>query len=182
MKNEYEIDIRWRAFPLHPETPDQGITLEELFAGRFIDVDAMMDRLKKTAADLGLPFGDRKKTFNSRLAQELGLWAEAEGKGDLFHLLAFEAYFVHGRNLAARDVLLDLAAQAGLSQEEAGAVLDQRRFREAVDRDWDRSRERRISGVPAFLMGSEILVGAQPYKVLAAMAERNGAVRKTALK
>ena len=31
----------------------------------------MMRNLRQTAADLGLPFGERKKTYNSRLAQEL---------------------------------------------------------------------------------------------------------------
>lgn len=52
--------------------------------------------LKATAAKLGLPFGDRTATCNSRRAQELGKWAEAENRGEPFHRLAFEAYFVKG--------------------------------------------------------------------------------------
>ena len=74
--------------------------LEQLFANSHIDIELMMRHLKKTAADLGLPFGKREKTYNSRLAQELGLWAESKNKGDEFHAAAFRAYFVDGKNIA----------------------------------------------------------------------------------
>ena len=67
--------------------------LEKLFANYPVDTDEMMRHLTKTAAALGLPFGEREKTYNSRLAQELGLWAESKDKGDVFHTAAFRAYF-----------------------------------------------------------------------------------------
>ena len=38
--------MRWIHFPLHPETPQEGITLKELFAGRDYDPDAMYRRMK----------------------------------------------------------------------------------------------------------------------------------------
>jgi hypothetical protein len=37
----------------------------------------MMASLKRAADKEGLPLGERKKTYNSRLAQELGKWAES---------------------------------------------------------------------------------------------------------
>ena len=102
LKEEYDIAHRWRAFPLHPDTPEEGLTLERLFADYPVDIEKMMHQLKKTAAGLGLPFGNREKTYNSRLAQELGLWAETMNKGEEFHLAAFKAYFVDGKNIARR--------------------------------------------------------------------------------
>ena len=51
LKSRYEVVIRWRAFPLHPETPEEGLTLEELFAGRDISVPAVLRRLRKVAGD-----------------------------------------------------------------------------------------------------------------------------------
>jgi len=42
----------------------------------------MMVRLKNAADAEGLPWGTRKMTYNSRLAQELGKWAEEKGRGD----------------------------------------------------------------------------------------------------
>ena len=68
-------------FPLHPETPAEGISIEELFAGRDIDVDAMYRRMKSLMDAEGLPYGRRSHTYNSRLAQELGSWAETRPDG-----------------------------------------------------------------------------------------------------
>jgi hypothetical protein len=46
-----------------------------------------MERLKAVAADLGLPWGVRTRTYNNRRAQELGKWADSLEKGDAFHLI-----------------------------------------------------------------------------------------------
>ena len=166
LKSRFEVEVRWRAFPLHPETPEEGITLEELFAGRDISVPAVLRRLRKVAGELGLPWGDRVKTFNSRRAQELGKWVEEMEKGDEFHDAVFRAYFLEGRNIAKREVLIDLAGSVGLAEEEADDVLKSRRFRAAVDEDWRLSREWGVTAVPTFLLNGERLVGAQPDGVL----------------
>ena len=133
LKREYEIAIRWRAFPLHPDTPEDGLLLEQLFADYPVDVKKMMSKLRKKAEDLGLPFGEREKTYNSRLSQELGLWAESKNKGDAFHHAVFRAYFEDGKNIAKVPVLLDLTESAGLPREEAASVLATRAFKAAVD-------------------------------------------------
>jgi len=105
-------------------------------------------------------------TFNSRLAQELGKWAEEQGRGDEFHLAAFRAYFVDGLNLAQVPVLTGIARSIGLDPDEAQAALEARAFREAVDRDWARSRASGVTAVPSFVAGGRIVVGAQPFEVL----------------
>jgi len=135
----------------------------------------MMQKLKTTADKLGLELGDRKKTYNSRLAQELGLWAETKGKGHAFHLAAFRAYFAAGKNIADKDVLLDLAESVGMPEAEAREVIDRRTFSDAVDQDWELSREKGVTAVPTFFMGLDRLVGAQPYEVLDKMVARHTA-------
>ena len=85
-----------------------------------MDIPLAMARLKKVAGELGLPWGERKKTYNSRLAQELGKWAEGKGKGDEYHDAVFRAYFVDGKNIAKTDVLMGLAKAVGLHEHEAG--------------------------------------------------------------
>ncbi len=92
----------------------------------------MLDHLKQIAAELDLPFGERSRTYNSRLAQELGLWAEDQGKGDAFHAAAFRAYFAEGKNLALRPVLHELAQAVGLPTNEAETVLKTRSYAHAV--------------------------------------------------
>jgi len=169
LKKDFGVKVRWTAFPLHPETPQEGLRLEDLFAGRPVDVPAMLARLKKAAAAEGLPFGDRKRTFNSRLAQELAKWAEEGGQGDAFHDAVFRAYFVDGKNIARVSVLVALAEGLGLSGTEAEQVLTTRAFREAVDQDWLRSRQLGVTAVPTFRCNRQSVVGAQPYEVLAGL-------------
>ncbi len=138
----------------------------------------MLDRLRRTAEDLGLPFGDRTMTCNSRRAQELGKWAEEKGKGDAFHHAAFHAYFAEGKNIAKMDVLTDLAEAAGLSGQEARRVLEEGRYRAAVDADWNRSRELGVTAVPTFILDGRRLVGAQSYEALVKLLEDNQAARR----
>ena len=152
--------------------------LDQLFAKSPVDIEQMMRYLRKTAAELGLPFGERKKTYNSRLSQELGLWAESKNKGDVFHKAAFKAYFVDGKNIAKIPVLVDLASSVGLPSQEAAAVLATRAFKAAVDADWNLSREKAITAVPTFVMNQDKLVGAQPYEMLVKLMEANGVKKR----
>jgi predicted DsbA family dithiol-disulfide isomerase len=176
LEKEYGILVKWRAFPLHPDTPEQGLPLAELFArkGIFSDVNKVVAQLQATAAKFDLPMGDRKMTYNSRLAQEVGLWAEKKGKGHAFHMAAFKAYFVAGDNLARQEVLLGLIRSVGLDPEQGKRVMDQRTFKDAVDADWELARAKKITAVPTFMMGLDRLVGAQPHGVLEKMVVKYG--------
>jgi len=129
----------------------------------------MLAHMKTVAGAEGLPFGDRKMTFNSRLAQELAKWAEAQGQGDAFHDAVFRAYFSDGHNIAQIAVLIELVEGMGLSGAEAEQVLKTRAFRGAVDRDWLRSRQLGVTAVPTFRCNRQSVVGAQPYAVLAGL-------------
>ncbi len=163
---------------MHPETPKEGRSLANLFAGQPVDIEAMLVRLRDAARAEGLAFGDRKMTYNSRLAQELGKWAEAKGRGEAFHKAVFAAYFAEGQNLALQEVLAKAAVAAGLQAEEAVEVINSRRFKEAVDKDWMRSRQLGVTAVPTFMIDDARLVGAQPYEVLEKFVDEAGAGRR----
>ena len=45
-------------------------------------------------------------------------------------------------------------------------MIRDRLFQEAVDSDWDRSRQFGIQAVPTFILDRNGLVGAQPYEKL----------------
>ncbi len=129
-------------------------------------------------AEEGLPYGKRTHTYNSRLAQELAAWADTQPGGAGIHDELFKAYFVDGQNLASLDVLLKVAEQAGLSREAAAEVLTARRFQEAVDADWELSRQYGITGVPTFVADGRGVSGAQPYEVLERLVVAAGATAK----
>lgn len=166
LRRECQIDIRITHFPLHPNTPEEGLTLEELFAGRNVNVSASQERMAKRMLQEGLAYGDRTMTYNSRLAQELATWAESRRDNREIHNALFQAYFVRGINLARVDELVRIAGQVGLSKEEAKEVLENRRFHNAVNVDWQRSHALGVTGVPTFIVENQRVAGAQPYEVL----------------
>ena len=166
-------------FPLHPETPAEGISIEALFAGRDIDIDAMYQRMKALMDAEGLPYGQRSHTYNSRLAQELGTWADTQPGGEAIHDALYTAYFVDGRNIGDVDVLVAIAVSVGLPGDAARDVLEDRSFQSAVDADWAKSRQYGITGVPTFVAGGYGVVGAQPYEALEDLLNR--ATRQDAL-
>jgi predicted DsbA family dithiol-disulfide isomerase len=142
------------------------MSLQDLFKGRGIDLPSSMGRLKQVAAELGLPWGRRTRTYNSRRAQELGKWAVALGRGDEFHLAVFQAYFAAGRNIADVAVLQAIAGTIGLDVRMAAQALAEQTFQAAVDRDWEYSRTCGITAVPTFMVAGRQVVGAQPYQAL----------------
>ena len=178
LQSGFDIEIAYRQFPLHPETPEEGLTLEELFAGRNIDIPAAKLRMANLMAEEGLPYGERTMTYNSRLAQELAKWAETQVGGQQIHDALFRAYFVDNVNLAKIDNLIAIAQRVCLSAAEARGVLVERQSRESVDADWRRSRELGVTSVPTFVIGSQGLVGAQPYEQMEAFVTSAGAQRR----
>jgi len=137
----------------------------------------MKSRLKTAAKDFGVDIGDRQKTYNSRLAQELGKWAESKSKGDEFHLAAFKAFFIDGRNIAKIPILTDIAKSVNLSEKEAQTVLEKRSFSQAVSSDWERAVEMGIRSIPTFLFNGQSLTGAQKYETLERLMMTNNVLK-----
>ena len=165
-------------FPLHPETPQEGRSLEDLFAGRGVDLDGMYTRMKGLMDEEDLPYSHRTHTYNSRLAQELGKWADTQPGGEAIHDALYRAYFVDGVNVGDVEALLKVAAAVGLDVEAAREVLESRSFSDAVDEDWAKSRQYGVTGVPTFVAGRQGVGGAQPYEALEQLLEQAGVERK----
>ena len=132
----------------------------------------------RVAQEEGLPFGHRDKTYNSRLAQELGKWAESKGEGKAYHHAVFRAYFAEGRNIGKHSELVALADSLSLPAEEARKVLEQRSFKNLVDADWQRCYSMGVHAVPTFLVGGQVLVGAVPYETLEKLLIDNGVPKR----
>lgn len=152
------------------------MTFEQLFAGRptsSMEIQGTMQRMRRTAQGLGLPFEEHDRLYNTRLAQELGLWAESRGLGEPFHNAVFRAYFANGKNIGEIPVLAELATSVGLPADEAEQILIRRLFKAAVDEDWAVSRALRVTAVPTFIINQSRLVGAQSYETLQGLMEEN---------
>jgi predicted DsbA family dithiol-disulfide isomerase len=174
LRKEHGVRVKWVHFPLHPDTPQAGRSLEDLFAGRGYDVPKMQAQMRARMQAEGLPYGNRSMTYNSRLAQELGAWADGQPGGEAIHDALFRAYFVDARNIGDPEVLVEIAASVGLPAAQAREVLDKRTHKAAIDADWEKSHRYGVTGVPTFVIGSNGVVGAQPYEALEELVKQAG--------
>jgi len=168
------VRVKWVHFPLHPDTPQSGRSLEDVFAGRGYDIPKMQAQMRARMQAEGLPYGTRTMTYNSRLAQELGAWADTQPGGEAIHDALFRAYFVDAKNIGDADVLVEIAASVGPPAARARAVIEKRTHREAIDADWEKSRQYGVTGVPTFVIGRNCVVGAQPYEALEDLVKQAG--------
>lgn len=178
LKAAYEIDTVLVHFPLHPDTPEEGREMAGFYAQRGLDPEAMYRQMKARMDAEGLPYGRRTHTYNSRLAQELGKWADTQPGGGAIHDKVYQAYFVDARNIGDPDILVEIATSVGLDGAEARKVLDERRLKDAVDADWQKSAAYGVTGVPTFVAARYGIVGAQPYEALVELVEKAGAAKR----
>lgn len=154
--------------------------MTDLFAGRSeTEMKARQDQMKSLMEQEGLPYGERTHTYNSRLAQEIGAWADTQEGGNVMHDALYRAYFVNTKNIGDPDVLLEIVEANGLSVNEARKVLEERTFKDVVDGDWSKSREYGVTGVPTFVAAGHGVVGAQPYDTLEKFLESVGVEERT---
>ena len=179
LKAAFAIETKLVHFPLHPDTPMEGRSMAEFYAGRGIDPEAAYQRMKKLMDAEGLPYGRRTHTYNSRLAQELGKWADTQPGGGAIHDKLYRAYFVDARNIGDPDVLVEIAESVGLDGKEARRIIDERVFKDEVDADWQKSAAYGVTGVPTFVADRYGVVGAQPYEALVQLVEKAGAAKRS---
>jgi predicted DsbA family dithiol-disulfide isomerase len=175
LRREYDLSLEYVHFPLHPSLPEEGTTLQRLFAGRGIAVEAMLARMAERMAEEGLPFVSRDSVCNTRRAQELSAWALSRGVSLIDAL--YRANFVEGANLNDPDTLCELAARGGIPRDDARDALATRAGRPRIDREWAFAKDLGVTSVPTFVAEGRALEGAQPYAQFVRLMEAAGVRR-----
>jgi predicted DsbA family dithiol-disulfide isomerase len=175
----FAYDVRWRPFQLDPTIPPEGIARSEYMSRKFgpEKIAAIHARLEEAGQEEGLAFAFDKITRspNTLDAHRLIRWAQPSGKQSEIVERLFNLYFVEGQDIGDRDVLIDIAKQAGLDVE-----LITRLFVESVDivpvqEEMSTAARMGISGVPFFIFGGKYAVsGAQPVDALVGVIWKAG--------
>jgi len=128
-------------------------------------------RFAQVAEAEGLEYGERTHWYNSLPAHEAALWADAHGDGEAFRRAVYRAYFVDGRNIGQPEVLGELARQSGLDEDALRRALADGAYREPVQEQFEYARSVGVTGVPAYVAGNYLMVGAQQYEVYQQLVE-----------
>jgi predicted DsbA family dithiol-disulfide isomerase len=157
--DDVAVDLHFRPFELNPDMPAQGEDLERYLMSRVgmsaEQVAASHAMLRERGATVGFEFGKRSKVWNTFDAHRLLKWADVEGPPGgqrKLKLALMRAYHGEGRNPSARDVLLDVAGQAGLDVERARAVLDGSEYAAEVRADQVQWRQAGVASVPTLVI------------------------------
>ena len=78
----------------------------------------------------------RSHTYNSRLAQELRKWTDAQPGGEAVHGALYRAYFIDNITVGEVEVMLMIVAALDLDVEGARHVLESHSFSDAVEGVW----------------------------------------------
>ncbi|MGZ8428700.1 MAG: DsbA family oxidoreductase [Candidatus Deferrimicrobiaceae bacterium] len=171
LKRCYDLKVDRRFLEIHPDTPPGGVPVSELGYPPE-QWRQMMANLSRMADEEKITLAERKITTNSHKALLLAEAAQKEG-AEVFEALnekLFAAFFGEGRNIGDDGVLRSLAQEAGVSPE-----IVERAFREPAYEQMLRANQAiagqlGITGVPAYLIGNRIVVGAVPTETLLAAA------------
>ena len=163
------VELHFQPFELNPAMPPEGQdTVEHLAAKYGITPEQIAHNqaaIRERGAAVGFAFGQRSRIWNTFDAHRLLHWAGLQGaerQRALKHAL-LEAYHGEGRNPGARDVLLDVAAKAGLDADEAARVLDEGRYVDEVREAEAMWQQAGIHSVPSIVIDRQHLIqGGQP--------------------
>ncbi len=177
----HPVEVKWHAFELDPSAPrsqDAPRPAAERLARKYrisiAEAQAKLDQMTATAARDGLDFHfDRAQPGNSFDAHRLLHLAAARGVQDALKERLLRAYFTDGEAIADRETLVRLAADAGLDEEAARAVLFSDAYAAEVRADEELARTMEVTGVPFFVIdGKYAVAGAQSPDVLLEALER----------
>ena len=159
---------RWHPFLLSPDLPDAGIDRALYLTIRFGSRERarqMLAVVEETAQRDGLPLNLARiaRTPNTLQAHRLVLLAETTGNGEKLVEALFAAYFVDGLDIGDPDLLMVLAAAAGVDPQHAKTCLAQNGHQDLATFQAEvMSHQLDLHAVPCFIFERRfVLAGAQ---------------------
>jgi predicted DsbA family dithiol-disulfide isomerase len=169
---DVDVDLHFQPFELNPQMGRGGQSIAAHITEKYGSTPEQLERsqemIRTRGADLGFIFDMQKRSriYNTFDAHRLLHWADGEGQQRALKHALFAAYFTEGRDPSDHDVLVDVAARAGLDAERARQILASDEYATEV-----RARERfyldhGVHAVPAVIINERHLIeGGQPVEV-----------------
>ena len=179
VKGDITSSMHFQPFELNPQMGPEGQEITEHITQKYgISVEqanANRENIRQRGADVGFRFamateagGGRSRIYNTFDAHRLLHWAETQGPGlqKALKEALFTAYFTDGQSPASHDVLVRVAAEAGLDAARAREVLASGEYADEVREREQFYQSQGISSVPAVIVNDRHLIsGGQPVEV-----------------
>lgn len=168
MSGRSDIMVAWRPFQLNPDMPADGMAREDYLRAKFGGGDRsrqIYQAIAQTGREEGIEFqfGKVRRTPNTVQSHRLVHLGGQRNRQDEVVESLFKAYFEEGRDVGDLDTLVEVAARAGIDENDARAFLGGEDARAEVVAADLYARRLGINGVPCFIVERKYAVsGAQP--------------------
>jgi predicted DsbA family dithiol-disulfide isomerase len=166
LRREFDADVLWLPFDLHPEYPPEGILLADLHRRYGLGVGED-DPLRPRFAEAGLGYDRPDLVPNTKLPLRMTELAREQELEAPFRERRMDAYWAEATNVGDPDALRRLAAEVGLDADGVERVIaDPEAYLDVVQGSTTQAHSLGINAVPAFLLDRRLIVlGAQPIEV-----------------
>ncbi len=159
--------VRWRAFQLNPDMPQEGIERSRYLTLKFggaARAQKLYENIRKGGASVGIDFAFDKfsRTPNTIQAHRLIRFANGTPYENILIERLFIRYFVEGGLLDNTDDLVQVAVESGLPESDVSSYLSGDVNLVEVQQEDSAARRLGIQGVPCFIINNQYaLSGAQ---------------------
>jgi predicted DsbA family dithiol-disulfide isomerase len=172
LAEDFELEFDPCAFDLKPGIPPEGLSREQVYAGR-VYPEGYLDNMRQMAADSGVEMKRPPIIPNTRKAHEATEFAREHGDIMAFHRALFHAYWTEERNIGDVQVLCGVAGACGMDPEALREALNDETYAPAIEGQMTWSRAVGVTGVPTVIFEDRFaIVGAQDYEVYLDVARR----------
>jgi len=179
MRPSIEFQVQWRPYRLDPTIPREGVDRRAYLRAKFGDgpqTQSMGDAIRSEGQREGIAFAFEKIAIspNTLNSHRLVRWASGSGRQDAMVERLFQAYFIEGRDVGNRNVLVEAAAEIGLDAGLVGRLLDDDEAdTDLIEREDALAHEMGITGVPTFIFDNRyMLSGAREAELLVRVIDK----------
>ncbi len=170
-RDELEVEITWRPFQLNPDMPAGGLDREAYLNAKFGGAqraEQIYAAIREAGGGEGIDFAFDKiaRPPNTIDSHRLLHWAGEAGLQDGVVEVLFRRYFEEGADIGDREVLVAIAALAGMDGDAVRARFERGDDLELVAAQDTNARQSGVAGVPYFIIDGKYAVsGAQDPSV-----------------
>jgi predicted DsbA family dithiol-disulfide isomerase len=169
------VHVRWHSFELNPGAPrrsegpgNYADRLAKKYGMSVQQAEARIQQLTDLARADGISMDFQRiqpgNTFDAHRVVHL---AAEQGRQDEMKERFLRGYLCEGEAIGEPEVLVRLAMEIGLDEEQVRAALSSDSYAREVRADQAQAREIGVQGVPFFVLGGRFAVsGAQPVELL----------------
>jgi len=173
LKREFDFELEWRSFEIHPEWPAEATPAEKVRGlGDSEARKAAWGRITSMADAEGIEIKAPAMLVSSHFALLAAELAKERGVGMEFCSKVYRGYFVDGADIGDPETLAKFGVEAGLERNAILDALTSQQLEMKLKNTSLVAHQRQVDGVPTFFFGEYPLVGAQSSDVMRQIIRR----------